>query len=280
MKIIKRPGLFSPLFFFLRWNVDKKYTPNHRNWVWKERKFSASEGANPPQTPHVCTLGPNTLSFILPSVIVLAWCITNWENRYDKSKYLLEINWLTCNTVYKIVGKKYPPNRAHWIWKLKFFFQLLGGHIPLRHNLSTPLPFPFHLLGKKNNKEIDMIKQTFMPYWKQINSFCVACLSKERHIIGITLSPIVCCVLMLLWKRVNFWLYLPHALMDFNQSWVIDATWEPSFVDEVKSHISRSKVIWDWKYENGLIWKVEIQLHLNQTWFIDIIRKPSYAHTS
>ena len=44
-------------------------------------------------------------------------------------------------------------------------------------------------------------------------------------------------------KRVNIWLYLPHALMDFNQSWVIDATWEPSFV-EVKGHISRSKVIW------------------------------------
>ena len=42
---------------------------------------------------------------------------------------------------------------------------------------------------------------------------------------------------------LNIWLYLPHALMDFNQSWVIDATWEPSFVDVVKGHISRSKVI-------------------------------------
>ena len=28
-----------------------------------------------------------------------------------------------------------------------------------------------------------------------------------------------------------------------NQSWVIDATWELSFVDKVKGHISRSKVI-------------------------------------
>ena len=62
--------------------------------------------------------------------------------------------------------------------------------------------------------------------------------------------PCCCCLLMLLSvdvacreKRVNIWLYLPHALMDFNQSWVIDATWEPSFVDEVKGHISRSKVI-------------------------------------
>ena len=26
--------------------------------------------------------------------------------------------------------------------------------------------------------------------------------------------------------------------MDFNQSWVIDATWEPSFVDEVKGQMS------------------------------------------
>ena len=50
-----------------------------------------------------------------------------------------------------------------------------------------------------------------------------------------------CC---LLWKQVNIWLYLQHALMDFNQSWVIDATWEPSFVDEVKGHILRLKVIW------------------------------------
>ena len=35
--------------------------------------------------------------------------------------------------------------------------------------------------------------------------------------------------------------------MDFNQSGVIDATWktwEPAFVDEVKGHISRSKVIY------------------------------------
>ena len=53
-----------------------------------------------------------------------------------------------------------------------------------------------------------------------------------------------CCMLLSVVKRVNIWLYRPHALMDFNESWVIDATWEPSFVDEVKGHISRSKVIW------------------------------------
>ena len=53
-----------------------------------------------------------------------------------------------------------------------------------------------------------------------------------------------CCCLSVVVKTkwVNIWLYLPHALMDFNQSWVIDAKWEPSFVDEVKGHISRSKV--------------------------------------
>ena len=48
----------------------------------------------------------------------------------------------------------------------------------------------------------------------------------------------------LLWKQVNIWLCLPHALINFNQSWVIDVTWGPSFVDEVRGHISRSKVIW------------------------------------
>ena len=43
-----------------------------------------------------------------------------------------------------------------------------------------------------------------------------------------------CCLLMLsVVKRVNIWFYLPHALMDFNQSWVIVATWDPTFVDEV-----------------------------------------------
>ena len=31
--------------------------------------------------------------------------------------------------------------------------------------------------------------------------------------------------------------------MDSNQSWVIDATQVPSFVDEVKDHIPISKVI-------------------------------------
>ena len=55
---------------------------------------------------------------------------------------------------------------------------------------------------------------------------------QESHT-GIALSTVICC----------YEKYLPHALMDFNQSWVINATWEPSFVDEVKGHISRSKVI-------------------------------------
>ena len=30
--------------------------------------------------------------------------------------------------------------------------------------------------------------------------------------------------------------------MDLNQTWVIDATCKPAFVDEVKDHIPRSKV--------------------------------------
>ena len=38
------------------------------------------------------------------------------------------------------------------------------------------------------------------------------------------LSPVVCCsllLLFLLWKQVNFWLHIPHALIDFNQGWVM-----------------------------------------------------------
>ena len=50
--------------------------------------------------------------------------------------------------------------------------------------------------------------------------------------------------------------------MDFNQSWVIDATWESWFVDEVKGHISRFKRI-GWKCESGLIYKVDVQLEPN-----------------
>ena len=70
--------------------------------------------------------------------------------------------------------------------------------------------------------------------------------------------PCCCC---LLWKGLKIWLYLPRALMDFNQKWVIDATWEPLFVDEVKGHIKatghlRSSCKIGWKYENGLIQKV------------------------
>ena len=70
--------------------------------------------------------------------------------------------------------------------------------------------------------------------------------------------------------------------MDFNQSWVIDATWEPSFVDEVKGHISRSKVIWGQfvsQAENVKVASFEkLKSDLNQTWFIDITWEPSYVH--
>ena len=56
--------------------------------------------------------------------------------------------------------------------------------------------------------------------------------------------PYCCCCCLLLWKQVNIWLYLPHALMDSNKSWVIDATWKLSYVDEVRGHLSRSNFIW------------------------------------
>ena len=63
--------------------------------------------------------------------------------------------------------------------------------------------------------------------------------------------------------------------MDFNQSWVIDATWELSFVDEVKGHIKvkghlRSSCKIGWKCESGLIWKVEVQLELNLVYWYNV----------
>ena len=86
---------------------------------------------------------------------------------------------------------------------------------------------------------------------------------------GKTHRDFVGCCCCLLWNQVNIWLYLPRALMDFNQSWVIDATWEPSFVDEVRGHISWSKVIWGQvvrlveSVKVVSIWKVEVGLEPN-----------------
>ena len=40
-----------------------------------------------------------------------------------------------------------------------------------------------------------------------------------------------CCMLSVVVKTVNIWLYLPQIhLMDFNPSGFIDATWKPAFV--------------------------------------------------
>ena len=70
-----------------------------------------------------------------------------------------------------------------------------------------------------------------------------------------------CC--LLLWKQVNIWLYLPHALMDFNQSWVIcnmgtlTCWWGQRSHIKVKGHLRSSCKI-GWKCESGLIWKVEV----------------------
>ena len=38
--------------------------------------------------------------------------------------------------------------------------------------------------------------------------------------------------------------FLFHTMTNCNQTSVIDATWKPSYVNEVKGHIPRSKVIW------------------------------------
>ena len=82
-----------------------------------------------------------------------------------------------------------------------------------------------------------------------------------------------CCCLSL-WKQVNIWLYLPRALMDFNQSWIrcnlgtlICWCSQRSHI-KVKGHLRSSCKI-GWKCESGLTWKVESDW--NQTWFIDIM---------
>ena len=98
-----------------------------------------------------------------------------------------------------------------------------------------------------------------------------------------------CCLLLSVVcreKRVNIWLYLPHVLMDFNQSWVIDATWKPSFVDEVKGHISRSKVIslcpllsvvCREKRVNIWLYLPHVLMDFDQSWVIDATWKPSFV---
>ena len=111
--------------------------------------------------------------------------------------------------------------------------------------------------------------------------FCVACLivspalAGKTH--GITLSRdddviVWCC--RLLWKQVNIWRYLRHASVDFNLSWVIDATWEPAF-DEVKGHIHfkghlRSSCKIGRKCKSGLIWKVEVRLEPNLVYWYNM----------
>ena len=63
--------------------------------------------------------------------------------------------------------------------------------------------------------------------------------------------------------------------MDFDQSWVIGATWEPSFVDEIKDHIPRSKVIRGQVVREAKNVKMalfeKLKFDWNQTRFIDII---------
>ena len=88
------------------------------------------------------------------------------------------------------------------------------------------------------------------------------------------MSVVCCCCL--LWKQVNIWLYLPHALMDFNQSWVIYRCnmgtlicwWSQRSYIKAKGHLRSSCKIC-WKCESGPIWKVEVWLEPNLVyWYI------------
>ena len=86
-----------------------------------------------------------------------------------------------------------------------------------------------------------------------------------------------CC--MLLWKQVNIWLKLPHALMDFNQSWVIEwcnmgtiiCWWGQRSHVKVKGHLRSScKIHVGWKCESGLNWKVEVRLEPNLVYWYNM----------
>ena len=64
--------------------------------------------------------------------------------------------------------------------------------------------------------------------------------------------------------------------MDLNQSWTIGKTWEPSFVDEVQGHISRSKVVRS--SCKKMVSFEKLKSDWNQIGFIDIILEPSHVH--
>ena len=76
----------------------------------------------------------------------------------------------------------------------------------------------------------------------------------------------ICCYL--LWKGLTCGSIF-HMLWWFNQKSVIDATWEPSLVDEVKDHLRSSCKI-DRKCENGLIWKVEVGFEPNLVYWYNV----------
>ena len=81
----------------------------------------------------------------------------------------------------------------------------------------------------------------------------------KTHVSPGLLLSLVCCK-----KRVNIWLYLPHAFMG-------------SKVIYQGQRSSEVKVV---RYaENVKIASFEkLKSDLNQTWFIDIICEPSYVH--
>ena len=58
--------------------------------------------------------------------------------------------------------------------------------------------------------------------------------------------------------------------MDLNQIWIMDATWQLSYVDEVQGHIL--------KMQNGMDHFEKSKSDWNQTWFMDITWEPSYVH--
>ena len=91
-----------------------------------------------------------------------------------------------------------------------------------------------------------------------------------------------CCLLSVVVKTGKH-LALPSTCFDgFQLKLGIDATWEPSFVDDGKVHISRSKVIWGqvvkWTKNVKVVSFEKLKSDWNPTWFIDKIWDPLYVH--
>ena len=128
-----------------------------------------------------------------------------------------------------------PSHVGHWLVAITSNQEILKCNFIVSVRLVT------NFIKRKKDKFIILFKYELVHWLCWLVAyliFVLPALARKTH----RDHFVHCCYLLLLWKQINIWLYLLHALMDVNQSLVIDATWEPSYVNEVKSRILRSKV--------------------------------------